>query len=255
VTFKHEGLPKAGRVIWIEKLPFLPTPALANSYGHNTTTTPLAATVLGSLPSHDYVHLVSDHAAAPTLRRLWERSVGLLNKPQSFKHAVPCHTCMETRNRVANSNPNALPEAVMKSDDLWCMDLLDLPRAVSFEGNRHCLLIVDAFSSYRVSLFSPTKNGLIDQLGRYLLWHNNYTSRHPKFFQMDGAGELKGQEMQDLMHKYHISPRHSESYDARANGRAEKSVEMAVKYLRSSLHHSGLSYRFWPHAVEYWTQI
>jgi len=162
---------------------------------------------------------------------------------------------METRNRIANANPNTLPETVMKSDDLWCMDLPDLPRAVSFKGNSHCLLIVDAFSSYRVSLFSPTKNGLIAQLSRYLMWHTNYTFRHPKFFQMDGAGELKFSEITELMNKYHISPRYSEPYDARANGRAEKSVEMAVKYLRSALHHSGLSFRFWPYAVEYWTQI
>ena len=43
---------------------------------------------------------------------------------------------------------------------------------------------VDAFSSYRTALFSPTKNGLISQLSRYLLWHCNYTERHPQFFQM-----------------------------------------------------------------------
>ena len=210
VSFQHEGGTKEGQVIWIETLPFLPTPALAQAYGRNTATTPLAAAVLGSLPSHDYVHLVFDHTSSPTLRRLWERSVGLIERPQSFQHLVQCHTCMETRNRIAKANPTALPETVMKRDDLWCMDLLDLPRAASFEGNCHCLLIVDAFSSYIVSLFSPTKNGHIAQLSRYLIWHNNYTSRHPKFFQMDGAGELKGSEITELMHKYHISPRYSE---------------------------------------------
>ena len=74
-----------------------------------------------------------------------------------------------------------------------------------------------------------------------MLWHYNFTERLPKFFQMDNARELKGAEMEALMEKYGISPRYSEPYAARANGRAEKSVDMAVKYLRSVLHHSGLS--------------
>jgi hypothetical protein len=39
---------------------------------------------------------------------------------------------------------------------------------------------------------------------------------------MDNAGELRGGEMETLMEKYGISPRFSEPYDARANGRAEK---------------------------------
>ena len=135
------------------------------------------------------------------------------------------------------------------------MDLLDLPNAPSFEDNRHCLLIVDAFSSYHTSLFSPTKNDLIDQLATYLLWHYNFTERHPNFFQMDGAGELRGARITALMERYGISPRYSEPYDAKPNGRAEKSVELVVKYLWSVLHHSGLSYRFWTYAVTYWTQV
>ena len=80
------------------------------------------------------------------------------------------------------------------------MDLLDLPNPPSFEDNRHCLLIVDTFSSYRPSLFSPTRNGLIDQLATYLLWHyNNTTERHPKLFQMDDAEEPRGAEITALM--------------------------------------------------------
>ena len=49
VSFKPDGVLKEGQVIWIEKLPFLPTPALARVYGRNTANTPLAAAVLGSL--------------------------------------------------------------------------------------------------------------------------------------------------------------------------------------------------------------
>jgi hypothetical protein len=162
---------------------------------------------------------------------------------------------METRGRILNANKSRLPETVEKNDDLWCMDLLNLPASPSLEGNIHCLLVIDAWSSYRAALFSSTKNGLIPQLSRYLLWHYNFTERHPKFFQMDNAGELRGGEMETLMEEYGISPRFSEPYDARANGRAEKSVDMAVKYLRSVLHHSGLSARFWTYAVQYWAKV
>ena len=72
---------------------------------------------------------------------------------------------------------------------------------------------------------------------------------------MDGTGELKGAEMTAVMDKFGISPRYSEPYDARADGRAEKSVDMSVKYLRSVLYHSGLPAKFWTHALTYWTQI
>ena len=107
------------------------------------------------------------------------------------------------------------------------MDLLNLPASPSLEGTIHCLLIIDAWSSYRTALFASTKSGLIPQLSRYLLWHYNFTERLPKLFQMDNAGELKGAKMEALMEKYGISPRYSEPYDARANGRADISVDMA----------------------------
>ena len=58
---------------------------------------------------------------------------------------------------------------------------------------------------------------------------------------MDGAGELRGAEITALMQRYNISPRYSEPYDANPDGRAEKSVELVVKYLRYVLHHSGRS--------------
>jgi hypothetical protein len=80
---------------------------------------------------------------------------------------------METHNRISNAAASRLPDTVLKHDDLWGLDLLNLPKAPSFEGNRHCLLIVDAFLSYRTSLFSPTKDGLVSQQGRYLPWHRN----------------------------------------------------------------------------------
>ena len=103
VQFRIDGIPKAGQVIWTEQLPILPTPELVRSYSNNTASTPLAAAVLGSLPPHDYVHLVFDHASSDSLRRLWERSVGLVEQPQSFRRATMCHTCMETRNRKPNA--------------------------------------------------------------------------------------------------------------------------------------------------------
>ena len=139
----------------------------------------------------------------------------------SFGEKTRYHTCIETRGRIPNVNKSRLPEAVLKNDDLWCLDLLNLPAAPSFEGNIHCLLIIDAWSSCRTALFAPIKNGVIAQLARYLLWHLNFTEMHPMFFQMDGAGELKGAEIDALMEKHHISRRYSEAYDARANGRAE----------------------------------
>ena len=162
---------------------------------------------------------------------------------------------METRGRIANANKARLPEAVVKNDDLWCMDLLNLPASPSFEGNIHCLILIDAWSSCRTVPIAQTKSGLIPQLARYLLWHYNYTERHSNFFQIDGAGELKVEEINAVMEKYGISPRYSESYDARANGRAEKSVDMAVKYLRSVLHHSGLPAKFRTYALTYWSHV
>ena len=34
-----------------------------------------------------------------------------------------------------------------------------------------------------------------------------------------------------------------------------KPVDVAVKYLRSVLHHSGLSYQFWTYAITCWIEI
>ena len=78
---------------------------------------------------------------------------------------------MGTRGRIPNVNKSRLPEAVLKNEDLWCLDLLNLPAVPSFEGNIHCLIIIDAWSSYRTVLFASTKNGLFPQIARYLLWH------------------------------------------------------------------------------------
>ena len=185
-----------------------------------STRTPLASPILGSLPTHDYVHLVFDHAASPALQRLWTRSVGLGERPRSFGKKTMCHVCMETRGRIMNANKSRLPETVHKNDDMWIMDLMNVPAAPSLEGNIHCLLIIDAWSSYRTAFFSPTKNGLIAQLSRYWLWHFNFTERHPMFFQIDGAGELKGAKIEALMEKYGISPRYSKAYDVRANAKS-----------------------------------
>ena len=255
VTSLHDGRALSANIVWIEQLPFLTTATLVQIRSREVARTPFAATHLGYLPSDDYVHLVFDHADSKALIRLWERLVGLGEKPQLFRRPAKCHTCMETYNRISNAAASRLPDAVMKNDDLWYSDLLNLPKAPSFEDNRHCLLIVDAYSSYRTSLFSPTKDGLVAQLGRYLLWHYTYTERHPKVFQMDGAGELKKPEIRALMDKRKITPRYSPPYDPRPNGQAETSVDMAVKYLRSVLHHSGHSYQCWTYAITYWTHI
>jgi hypothetical protein len=208
---------KSIKVRWIESLPFLPTKDLRPpSPEHNPISTrTITATMMNMNPS-DYAHLIFDHSPAPVLKRLAERTVGLLAQNQTFSRMTgPCHICMETRGRVSNHNEEGLPEVVHASDDLWCMDLLDLPRATSLDGNNHCLLIIDAWSSYRVSLFSPSKDGLINQLALYLTWHKNYTGRSPKFFQTDGAGELCGPPMRALHRKFGISPRVSPAYDAR----------------------------------------
>ena len=161
VTFLNDGASARGKVIWIEQLPLLPTRALVDTQMRMTARTPLACPILGSLPTHDYVHLVFDHAGAPALQRLWARSVGLGTKPRSFGKKTMCHVCMEARGWIPNADKSRLPETVMKNDDLWCMDLLNLPACPSFEGNIHCLLVIDARSSYQTALFSPTKNGLI----------------------------------------------------------------------------------------------
>ena len=193
VTFLNEGQYKTGNVIWIEQLPFLPTAALVKTQKRSSRRTPLACTILGSLPTHDYVHLMFDHAREDVLRRLWERSTGLGSEPRTFGKKTQCHTCMETRGRIQNSNKSRLPEVVTKNDDLWCMDLLNLPAVPSIEGNIHCLIIIDAWSSYRTALFAKTKDGLIPQLSRYLLWHYNYTERHPIFFRWTVQGSSRAQ--------------------------------------------------------------
>lgn len=210
------------------------------------------ATTLGKLPPADYTHLIFDHAPQQVLQRLAQRTVGLVEKNMKFCNmSGKCHTCMETQMRIPDQNDTSLPEQVEACHDLWCIDLLDFPNAPSHDGNKHCLLIIDALSSYRVALFAPTKDGLVGQLGLYLQWHRNYTGRSPKFFQNDGAGELVGEPMAQLRNKYGIRLRVSEPYDPRPNGRAEKSVDMACKCLRSTLHHSGVSCKFWTHAVSY----
>jgi hypothetical protein len=40
--------------------------------------------MLGGLPTHDYVHLIFDHASPEALKRLWARTTGLMAKPPSF---------------------------------------------------------------------------------------------------------------------------------------------------------------------------
>ena len=70
-----------------------------------------------------------------------------------------------------------------------------------FEDDCHCLLIIDTWSSYQTSLFAPIKSGVIAQIGRHLLWHFNYTERHPKFVLMDGAGELMGAEITAVVNR------------------------------------------------------
>jgi len=127
VTFLHDERSLTAKILSIEQLPFLPTVTLAKLRSHALALTPVAATVLGSLPSHDYVHLAFDHANSKALSRLWERSVGLVEKPLLFRRYAKCHTCMETRNRISNAAPLQLPDAVMKNDDLWCLDFLTCP--------------------------------------------------------------------------------------------------------------------------------
>ena len=217
--FTNDGHRQEGQVIWIEQLPFLPTPALARVYSHNTANTPLAAAVLGSLPAHDYVRLVFDHASSQSLSRLWERSVGLIEKPLTFKRSVACHTCMETRNRKPQLELQRLARCSREEGRSLVhgpsesSQSSELRRQLSLSSHHRFVLIVQSLS---VLCYEE---------------HYNYTSRHPKFFQMDGAGGLTGTEISDLMKQYHISPRYSEPYDARPNGRAEQSKEMAVKYL------------------------
>lgn len=45
----------------------------------------------------------------------------------------------------------------------WISSTSRMP--LSMDGNKHCLIIVDAFSSYRTVLFAPTKNGLVPPTG------------------------------------------------------------------------------------------
>ena len=73
MTFRSEGRQKEGKVIWIEQLPFLPTKALAQAQATLDPRAPISAPVLGTLPSHDYVHLVFDHAGSAALRKLWKK--------------------------------------------------------------------------------------------------------------------------------------------------------------------------------------
>jgi hypothetical protein len=53
VTFLNKGHPTQGQIIWIENLPFLPTPALSSTQRRTSTRTPIASPILGSLPTND----------------------------------------------------------------------------------------------------------------------------------------------------------------------------------------------------------
>ena len=70
VTFLIEGQYKQGNIIWIKQLPVLPTAALVKTQKHTSRRTPIACPILGSLPTHDYVHLVFDHVREEVLHRL-----------------------------------------------------------------------------------------------------------------------------------------------------------------------------------------
>ena len=93
VTFLNKGHPKQGQIIWIENLPFLPSPALSSTQRRMSTGTPLASPILGSLPTHEYVHLVFDHASSPALQCLWTRSVGLGERDLRSSARRRCATC------------------------------------------------------------------------------------------------------------------------------------------------------------------
>jgi len=107
------------KVRWIESLPFLPTANLQPRTGLDAPpeVPSIFSCMLGKLPPADYMHLIFDHCPKEVLQRILARTVGLAPKTLKFCNmSGKCHTCMETRGRVPDSNDSDLPEIVVAID-------------------------------------------------------------------------------------------------------------------------------------------
>lgn len=121
----------------------------------------------------------------------------------------------------------------------------------SHGGSLYFIIFKDDFSSYRFVFCISRKSEALDCFKRVVTEVNNKTGRLVQILRTDNGREYVNNAFRAYLLDRHIRHETTTPYTPQQNGVAERENRTIMEGVRSCLHHSRLSFKFWAEAVSY----
>lgn len=174
-------------------------------------------------------------------------------KAAGIKYEKPrglCEVCGLTKVKSHNHGEGSFAKEIHKPGDCIVCDTVG-PFAQSRNGGKWWVLMVDRFSSYRMSFVTATKTQIGDCVMEGLKNFGIRSQRKALRVQMDGDGCYTSGDLKKRIAEFGTLASWSSPYDHQQNGCAEKNVHTQYTDACVAMNVSGAPKTMWPEAVGY----
>ena len=197
------------------------------------------------------------HSPLSTIRNIItrKRATGIvIDKIQenSTKTCDACQLGKATRLPFGNRDPE---RRVTTPGRVLHVDICGPMPAISTQGCKYAMPIVDEFSRFTTTCFLNRKSDAADMLLLIINQYENFTGQRVHTIQADNGGEFMSKYLHQQLENKGIRMQTTIPYTPEQNGLVERMNRTLVEKARTMLHHAGLPHEHWQSAIATATHI
>ena len=212
-----------------------------------------AATTKPTTPEGEMIlhHQRLGHPSDERLRKACSaQGIDVSKWPRKLPLCVPCVEAKLHKARVTRSPTHSERDSQLRPGERFDLDLIGkLTRGLG--GVRWAIRFIDRRTRMRFTETMTKKSAATKTTAAFLDRVLPPFSRTCRELHGDLAGEIKGEEWQQMCRERHITPTWAATDTPSHNGAVERSHRTSIESARALLYTAGLKEYFWPHALHH----